>query len=145
MATVFKDNYPVAILHLAKSCNKVNNFFEIRELDPMPSGLKIREIREGTGAVAARNTRVTIHYRGFLNQGEQFRSSYEEAPVQFVVGKRAVIAGLERGVIGMRVGGCRQFIISPHLAYRDEGVVGCIPPDAVLRFEVELLAVDKVE
>ncbi len=41
----------------------------------------------------------------------------------------------------MRVGGVRKLRIGPHLAYRDVGIPGVIPPNAVLMFEVELLAI----
>lgn len=110
----------------------------------LPSGLKVKDVTEGTGAVAERGKLVTIHYRGFLNRGDLFRCSHDDgAPISFVVGKREVIAGLEYGVEGMRVGGHRQLIVSPHLAYRDTEVPG-IPPNALLRFEVELLDVQEV-
>lgn len=53
----------------------------------LPSGLKVKDMTEGTGAVAERGKLVTIHYRGFLNRGDQFRSSYDDgAPISFVVG-----------------------------------------------------------
>ncbi len=105
----------------------------------MPSGLKILDLRVGDGDIADRGKTAVIHYRGFLSRGDQFRSSYDDgAPVVFRIGGRDVIAGLEKGVIGMRVGGVRELRVSPHLAYRDQAVPG-IPPNAVLRFEVELL------
>jgi peptidylprolyl isomerase len=108
----------------------------------MPSGLKVEELTLGTGAVAARSTVVTIHYRGFLHRGDQFRSSYDEGrPLHIRLGRREVIAGLERGILGMRVGGRRRLVISPHLAYGTSGVPGVIPPNAVVIFEVELLDV----
>jgi len=69
----------------------------------------------------------------------------DRSPICFMIGRREVIAGLERGVIGMRVGGCRTLVVSPHLAYRDKGVEGSIPPNAVLRFEVELIDVKDVD
>lgn len=104
-----------------------------------PSGLKVKEITEGTGPLAGRGTCVVIHYRLFLNHGDQVRSSYDDdTPTSFVIGKREVIAGLELGVVGMRVGGRRQLIVSPHLAYKEKGVPG-VPHDAVLRLEVDLL------
>lgn len=110
-----------------------------------PKGLIIKEIASGDGSVAERGKRVTIHYRGFLSRGEQFRSSREDGePISFVLGKREVIAGLEYGVEGMRVGGCRELTVSPHLAYRDREVPG-IPPNGLLRFEVELLEVQEPE
>jgi FKBP-type peptidyl-prolyl cis-trans isomerase len=111
----------------------------------MPSGLKIKDVVKGTGAIAERGATVTVHYRGYLNRGEQFRSSYDDgAPVRFVLGKREVIAGMDRGVLGMRVGGRRDLLVSPHLAYREQGIEGVIPPDAVLRFEIELLDVTPI-
>lgn len=109
----------------------------------MPSGVKVKEITLGTGTRAERGTVVTIHYRGFLHRGDQFRSSYDEGrPLRVHLGKREVIAGLERGILGMRVGGRRRLVISPHLAYRRAGVPGVVPPNAVVIFEVELLAVE---
>jgi len=108
----------------------------------MIKGIKIEDVRGGTGAVAEKGKTVTIHYRGYLNKGDLFRSSYEQGhPVSFRIGSRDMIAGLEQGVIGMQVGGIRKLKISPHLAYRDQGIPGMTPPNAVLIFEVELLAV----
>jgi FKBP-type peptidyl-prolyl cis-trans isomerase len=108
----------------------------------MRSGVKVEEITLGTGALAERGTVVTIHYRAFLRRGAQVRSSYEESRSQRVhLGQREVIAGLEHGILGMRVGGRRPLVVSPHLAYGERGVSGVIPPNAVLMFEVELLDV----
>jgi FKBP-type peptidyl-prolyl cis-trans isomerase len=98
------------------------------------SGIRGEVVRIGTGAVAKRGCVVTIRFQCTLNRGEIVRASIDS----FQIGKREVIAGLERGVIGMRVGGIRKLRISPHLAYRDQAVTG-IPPNAVLDFEVELL------
>jgi peptidylprolyl isomerase len=108
----------------------------------MVKDIQIEDVQVGTGAIAAKGKTVTIHYRGYLNKGDLFRSSYEEGkPISFRIGSRDMIAGLEQGVIGMQVGGIRKLTISPQLTYRDQGLPGIIPPNAVLRFEVELLAV----
>ncbi|MCC7451861.1 MAG: FKBP-type peptidyl-prolyl cis-trans isomerase [Anaerolineae bacterium] len=108
----------------------------------MTHGIKCVNVRIGTGASAEKGKTVTIHYRGYLNKGDLFRSSYDEGhPIALRIGSRDMIAGLEQGVIGMQVGGIRKLTISPRLAYRDQGVPGMIPPNAVLRFEVELFAV----
>lgn len=61
-------------------------------------------------------------------------------PNRIHLGKRYGIAGLEKGIRGMRVGGLRKLTVSPHLAFGAKQV-GKIPPNAVLRFEVELLEV----
>ena len=70
--------------------------------------------------------------------GEPFQTG---ACATFAVGERNTIAGLSRGVEGMRVGGRRRLRVGPHLTYRKPGVPGLIPPNAKLVFEVELLAV----
>src|SRR4051812_25208828 len=98
----------------------------------MLSGLKVEVLTVGTGTVAGRGDVVTIRWRGRLNRGEEFGSGTST----FTVGRREVIAGLERGVVGMRVGGARRLRVSPHLGYRDQAVPG-VPPNAVLEFEVE--------
>jgi peptidylprolyl isomerase len=111
----------------------------------MCSGVTVEDIMIGTGERAALGTIVTIHYRGVLSGGDQFRSSYDEGqPLRVRVGRREVIAGLELGLLGMRAGGRRRLVISPHLAYGKRGVAGVIPPNAVLIFEVELLDVQAV-
>jgi peptidylprolyl isomerase len=78
---------------------------------------------------------VTIRYNGYLNRGDIFQ---REVLCTFEIGAREVIAGLEYGVMGMRVGGRRKIHVPSHLAYRDQEMPG-IPPNAKLVFEVELL------
>lgn len=103
-----------------------------------PSGVKIEEVSVGAGAVAEPGTTVIIEWRGWLNRGEMFGSGSES----FRIGQRRLIAGLERGVIGMRVGGVRRLRVSPHLGYRDQAVPK-VPANAVLNFEVKLLSVQE--
>jgi hypothetical protein len=112
----------------------------------MISGIKVEELIVGTGTVAERGKVVVVHLRSFLNRGEERLNTYAEGrPAHIHLGTRNAIAGLEQGIEGMRVGGRRELIISPHLAYGEEGVTGSIPPNAVMRFEVELLEVREPE
>jgi len=104
----------------------------------MPKRVKCEDLRLGAGTVATEGKRVSVRYDGFLNRGETFQ---ENVTCSFVLGKREVIAGLEYGVDGMRVGGRRRIEVGPHLAYREKGVAGVVPPNAVVVFEVELLDV----
>jgi FKBP-type peptidyl-prolyl cis-trans isomerase len=92
----------------------------------------------GSGVAARRGDRVTVRYSGYLNRGDAFQ---KDVTMIITLGKRQVIAGLERGVEGMQAGGIRRLRVSPHLAYREAGVPGVVPPNAVLMFEVELLAI----
>jgi FKBP-type peptidyl-prolyl cis-trans isomerase len=108
-----------------------------RDAKPL-HGLEIEETRVGTGAIAHRGDRVTMWYSWFLNRDDAFQT---DVTTTLTLGERHVIAGLERGLEGMRIGGIRKLRVSPHLAYRDTGVPGVVPPNAVLMFEIELLSI----
>jgi peptidylprolyl isomerase len=101
------------------------------------------DIQPGTGADAGPGQQYTVHYTGWLRDGTRFDSSIGKDPIQFVQGRRQVIAGWEMGFQGMRVGGKRRLFIPYQLAYGEAGR-GSIPPKAELIFDVELLAVKDV-
>jgi len=105
----------------------------------MKRGVKVIAETKGHGVEATRGHTVTIRYSLSLNRGDIVQATQEET---FTIGKRNIIAGLEYGVDGMQVGGRRTIRISPHLAYRDDGIPDMIPKNAVLNFEIELLAID---
>jgi FKBP-type peptidyl-prolyl cis-trans isomerase FkpA len=105
-------------------------------------GLYIRDLTEGSGATASTGSRVTVHYTGWLTDGQQFDSSVGGAPFEFVLGQQEVIRGWDEGVLGMKVGGRRQLVIPSELGYGAAGAGGVIPPNATLVFEVALLEVD---
>jgi len=99
-------------------------------------GVEYEDVRVGEGPSAERGCVVEIRYDLFLNRGEK---AQESQVCSFRIGERNVIPGLEYGVEGMREGGERTLRVAPHLGYRDKGVPGIIPPDAVLEFRVALL------
>jgi FKBP-type peptidyl-prolyl cis-trans isomerase FkpA len=106
------------------------------------SGLKIEDLQEGEGVVAAAGQQVVVHYTGWLADGRKFDSSLDRAePFDFALGKGHVIGGWDEGVAGMKVGGKRKLTIPPHLGYGARGAGGVIPPNATLVFEVELLEI----
>jgi peptidylprolyl isomerase len=104
----------------------------------LDDGVRIEADLPGDGALVIKGAVVTIRCRTYLNQGDLVN----DVEQRFEVGRRQVVAGLERGIVDMRVGGRRRLWVSPHLAYREVGVPGLVPPNAVLRFEVEVLAVE---
>jgi FKBP-type peptidyl-prolyl cis-trans isomerase FkpA len=109
-----------------------------------PSGLQYEDTLVGAGAQASRGNSVTVHYTGWLfnndTQGAKFDSSKDRNdPFVFSLGAGMVIRGWDEGVAGMKVGGARTLIIPAALGYGARGAGGVIPPNATLKFDVELL------
>ena len=109
---------------------------------PESSGLKIEDIKVGTGAEATPGHMVRVHYTGVLENGTKFDSSVDRGePFEFPLGAGRVIEGWDRGVVWMKEGGVRRLTIPPELGYGHRGAGNAIPPDSVLIFEIELLKV----
>ena len=113
------------------------------------SGLQFCESVVGSGITPSKGSLIKAHYTGRLLDGRVFDSSYSRgSPLTFKVGVREVIAGWDEGILGgegvppMKVGGKRVLTIPANLAYGSRGAGGgLIPPDATLKFDVELVQV----
>ena len=104
--------------------------------------LKCETLTVGQGEEAKNGHTVKVHYTGWLMDGTKFDSSVDRnQPFSFKLGGGQVIQGWEKGVLGMKVGEKRQLIIPPELGYGSRGAGGVIPPNATLKFDVELLGV----
>lgn len=109
--------------------------------DP-PNTLGVRDLVAGTGARARPRDDRTVTVRYVLatwSDGKEIDESWE--PFDFVLGAGMVIEGFDQGVTGMRVGGRRELILPPHLAYGDQGS-GPVKPGETLVFVVDLVAVE---
>jgi peptidylprolyl isomerase len=107
-----------------------------------PTELEISDIWQGDGAVAKAGDTVQVHYVGVAySTGEEFDASWSRGdPLEFRLGVGQVIAGWDQGVQGMRVGGRRQLIIPPGLAYGDRGAGRAIAPGETLIFVCDLVS-----
>ncbi len=108
----------------------------------MSDELLIEDIQSGDGKAVVKGALITTQYRGTLEDGTVFDSSYERGkPFQCVIGSGRVIKGWDIGLMGMKVGGKRKLFVPAHLAYGERQVGAHIKANSNLHFEIELLEV----
>jgi len=105
----------------------------------LPSGLYYRDLVVGTGADVTAGMDAAVGYVLWTTDGQQVEASPAGEPYTFRVGAKAVILGWDYGIPGMKVGGRRQLIVPPELAYGASGQ-GSIGPNTILVFVVEVAA-----
>jgi peptidylprolyl isomerase len=112
---------------------------EVPDGDP-PTKLETDDVVEGDGAEAKTGDTVTMEYVGVsYSNGKEFDSSWERPePFSFQLGSGQVIPGWDQGIPGMKVGGRRELIIPPDLAYGEAGSPPDIGPNETLIFVVDL-------
>ncbi len=108
-----------------------------------PDDLKIRDIVVGDGAEAKPGAVVEVHYVGVtFATGEEFDASWNRGQTfRFPLGGGRVIKGWDQGVAGMKVGGRRELVVPPQLAYGNQSPSPLIPAGSTLIFVVDLLGV----
>lgn len=108
----------------------------------LANGLKYKDKKVGTGAAAALGQSITVHYKGWLDDGKVFDSSRSHGPdpVTFNLVEGGLIKGWTDGIPGMKVGGVRELIIPAKLGYGDMEQAK-IPAGSTLHFTVELIKV----
>mmetsp|Transcript_2780 Transcript_2780/g.4314 ORF Transcript_2780/g.4314 Transcript_2780/m.4314 type:complete len:504 (+) Transcript_2780:62-1573(+) len=108
----------------------------------LKSGVVVKDILIGTGTSLKPGRKVSICYEGRFADGSKKvfdKNMNKKKPLTFRQGTGAVIAGLDQGVEGMRVGGEREITIPPELGYGKKGSGNVIPPDATLHFSVQVV------
>lgn len=101
--------------------------------------MSVERLQEGSGSAAQAGQLLSVHYRGALEDGTEFDSSYRRGePFSFVLGAGQVIRGWDLGLRGMQEGEARRLVIPPELAYGSRELSG-IPAGSTLVFEVRLL------
>ena len=102
----------------------------------LKSGIKLLEEVQGVGEKAKKGDLIMVKLNGWLNEGKQIQNN---SIVSFVLGARRIIPGIEFALQGMQIGGVRTVKISPHLGYKEAGVDGLIPANALLIYKIEVL------
>jgi FKBP-type peptidyl-prolyl cis-trans isomerase FkpA len=106
-----------------------------------PGGLQIKHIVEGTGPSPQATSVVVVHYEGTLEDGQVFDSSIQRGqPARFPLNR--VIPCWRQAIPLLKVGGKAELVCPPEIAYGANGMPPRIPPNATLRFQVELLAIE---
>lgn len=111
-----------------------------REFQTTPSGLRYRILRASEGRKPQATSSVEVHYRGWLDNGREFDSSYKRGETtSFPL--NGVIAAWTEGLQLIGEGGMIELWVPSELGYGARGMPGAIPPNATLHFVVELMAV----
>lgn len=119
----------------------------------MKPGVELLEDVPGLGPAVEKKVFYDFRLRMWLSRGDPIRWSepwglYDRARIEddgttlftsLRVDREYMFAGLFYGVEGMRVGGTRRIRVAPHLAYRENGVPGVVPPNALLTVEVHIV------
>ena len=109
------------------------------------SGLVYEVVTKGTGPITKTGQTVRIHETLSLPDGRLiFTSRKNNQTVTFVLGANQVIAGVDEGVTGMRVGERRKLLVPPSLDGRKFDPT-FIPPDAIRHYDIELVEIVKQE
>ncbi len=108
-----------------------------------PSGLGYKIVQQGNGKKPEKGKNVKVHYKGYLEDGKVFDSSYDRGqPFEFPLGMGRVIKGWDEGIPLFNVGGKGILKIPAELGYGSAGAGNIIPPNATLIFEIEIISAD---
>lgn len=139
LVTACSSGDPVSATPIESSTFAASLNVDLPASTKLPSGMYIKDITVGTGALVSTGQTLSMRYTGYLTNGTQFDGTGSGAPFTFRLGAGQVISGWDQGVAGMRVGGKRQLIITPQLGYGVSGS-GPIPGNAILVFTVEVVS-----
>jgi FKBP-type peptidyl-prolyl cis-trans isomerase len=129
---------PETVELVANSCAFTFGF-DTTTMTKTSSGLFYKDITVGAGSTVTNGDAVATYYTGWLPDGTRFDvAAPPEDPFVYQAGLGQVIRGYDEGVLGMKVGGCRQLVMPPALGYGSTPPQG-IPANSWLVFEVGLV------
>ena len=107
------------------------------------SGLAYKVQEQGTGKKPEAGKKVKVHYKGYLEDGKTFDSSFDRGtPFEFTLGVGQVIKGWDEGIQLFNIGGKGTLKIPSNLGYGERGAGASIPPNSTLYFDIEVLGAD---
>jgi len=134
-----------AAQHLSKDIAAIQAYGKRNKLmlQKTPSGTHYVITRRGTGAKPTPGQIVSVLYKGSLLNGKVFDSSENigNKPIDFPIGRGQVIPGWDQTISLLPKGSKAILLIPSPLAYGTRGAGATIPPNAILRFDVELVDV----
>ena len=138
----------IGVLVFISIRNKTNMATENNNTNPVVNNENNNAIPAGEAEVAKTGDTVAMNYTGRLADGTVFDSNVDPKfkhvePFVFTLGAGQVIAGWDKGIVGMKVGEKKTLVILPADGYGAAGAGGVIPPNATLTFDVELLGIKK--
>ena len=111
-----------------------------KEFTEISTGLKYRILRKSDGRKPTVADTVYVHYRGWLDDGTEFDSSYKTGqPNDFAL--MNVVVGWTQGLQFVGEGGMIELEVPGKLGYGPQGKPPVIPPDATLHFIIELVKI----
>jgi peptidylprolyl isomerase len=104
-----------------------------------PRSLKITDHDIGTGRQCVPGDVAVCHCVCTRHKGELVFASDPNSPYSIRVGGRDSCAGIEYGLLGMRIGGRRTVVVPPNLTYHERKIYRDLPVDTMLKYELQLI------
>jgi FKBP-type peptidyl-prolyl cis-trans isomerase FkpA len=111
----------------------------LAEATRLRNGMFVQDVREGDGVLARSDSRVRLHYALYMANDTPVQTTRGSDPLEVRLDNQEFM--IRDAVAGMRAGGRRTIVVPPERGYGRDGVVGLIPPNMTLVFEVELLEI----
>ena len=128
---------------MPRSAAAVDSFSTPVSLQTGASGLEFGDISVGCGNAATAGATVQVQFTVWLQNGTQVITTRGagQAVNPLALGNPQTLAFWRLGVPGMRVGGTRQLVVPPALAFGASGNSSAnVPPNATLIIDVELVS-----
>lgn len=117
---------------------------ELLNVQKHESGIYYQILEKGQGGHPEKGDFIEVNYKGSFLDGKVFDSNYKKGkPSYFNLWE--MIEGWQIAIPMLETGGKGLFLIPSHLAYGEAGLGNAVPPNSVLRFEIELVKFGSID